>query len=185
MRVLVDACVLYPTLLRNIVLGVARTGAFTPFWSARIIEEWRRAALRTHPEQAAALAGEIALTGVAWPEALVDVPPDAEAALSLPDENDRHVLAAAIATDADLILTLNLRDFPGRTLARYGVRVEHPDPFLLALYREGGAPVAAAVTAQTDAAAAAIDPVPDQRALLKKSRLPRLAKAIAGRGAGI
>ena len=179
MRVLIDACVLYPTVLRAIVLEVARTGAFTPLWSARIIEEWRRAALRSHPEQAEMLAGEIALVTTACPEAEVAVPEGAEAALSLPDENDRHVLAAAIDGRADLILTLNLRDFPGRTLARHGLRAEHPDPFLLALYRAQRAPVAAAVTGQTDAVAATLLPPPDQRALLKKSRLPRLAKALA------
>ena len=51
MKVLVDACVLYPTVLREIVLDVAKTGYFEPLWSERILEEWRRAALRNgHPE---------------------------------------------------------------------------------------------------------------------------------------
>lgn len=181
MRVLIDACVLYPTLLRSIVLEVARTGAFTPLWSARILEEWRRAALRTHPDQAAALGGEIALVSAAWPGAERVVPEGAEAALSLPDENDRHVLAAATAADADVILTLNLRDFPARTLARQGLRAEHPDPFLLALYRESGLPVARAILGPADAARAALTPALNQRDLLKKSRLPRLAKALANR----
>lgn len=183
MRVLIDACVLYPTMLRAIVLDVARAGAFTPLWSARIVEEWRRAALRTHPEQAAMLGGEIAMVQASWPHAEIAVPEDAEAALSLPDENDRHVLAAAIAGEADLILTLNLRDFPGRTLARYGVRAEHPDPFLLALYREGDPGVAAAIQGQVNAACSALRPTPNQPDLLKKSRLPRLAKAMVGKGA--
>ncbi|MBL3553988.1 PIN domain-containing protein, partial [Rhodovulum sulfidophilum] len=44
MKVLLDACVLYPTVLREILLGVARRGGFTPLWSARILEEWARAA---------------------------------------------------------------------------------------------------------------------------------------------
>ncbi|MEM8959576.1 MAG: PIN domain-containing protein [Pseudomonadota bacterium] len=178
MRVLIDACVLYPTLLRAIVLEVARAGAFTPLWSARIIEEWRRAALRTHPEQAAMLGGEIALVTARWPNAEVAVPPDAEAGLSLPDENDRHVLAAAIAGGADLILTLNLRDFPARTLARHGLRAEHPDAFLLGLLGEDAPAIAAAVLGPVRAAGPALGSARKPRELLKKSRLPRLGKAL-------
>ena len=40
MRVLIDACVLYPTVMREVVLGVAAQGLFTPRWSPRILEEW-------------------------------------------------------------------------------------------------------------------------------------------------
>ncbi|MDA8586574.1 PIN domain-containing protein, partial [Rhodobacteraceae bacterium] len=50
MKVVVDACVLFPTVLRELVLGVAETGAFQPLWSARILEEWRRAAARKSAE---------------------------------------------------------------------------------------------------------------------------------------
>lgn len=177
MRVLLDACVLYPTLMRAILLGLAETGAYTPLWSPRILEEWRRAALRTHPDQAASLGAEIALTQAAWPGAEILPPEGAEAELSLPDENDRHVLGAAIAGQADVIVTLNLRDFPGRALARYGLRAEHPDPFLLGLWREDPGPVEQALEAAMAPARAAIKPTPTDRALLKKSRLPRLAKA--------
>lgn len=178
MKALLDACVLYPTLMREILLAVARTGAFEPLWSHRIVEEWRRAALRTHPEQAAALSGEIALLQDRWPRAQVSVADGAEEGLSLPDENDRHVLAAAIAGQADVIVTLNLRDFPGRTLARYGLRAEHPDPFLLECLREAPETVATAVDSAL-APARRFAKGDSDRALLKRSHLPRLAKAIA------
>jgi hypothetical protein len=46
MRVLIDACVLYPTVMREVLIGVAAKGLFTPLWSARILEEWARAAAR-------------------------------------------------------------------------------------------------------------------------------------------
>ena len=178
MRALLDACVLYPTLLRDILLGVARTDAFAPLWSARILEEWRRAALRNHPEQAASVPGEIALVNTAWPGSEVQVADRAEEGLSLPDENDIHVLAAAITAQADVIVTLNLRDFPPRALARHGCRVEHPDPFLLALFREDPQRVGAAIDSALSPARAAAVSLTD-RSLLKRARLPRLGKALS------
>ena len=85
MRVVLDACVLFPTVLRELLLGVAATGAFAPVWSARILEEWARATRRL-PEGAEAVArAEIALMRAAWPDAEAAVDPDLVASLSLPD----------------------------------------------------------------------------------------------------
>jgi hypothetical protein len=56
--------------------------------------------------------------------------------VSLPDQNDRHVVTAAIATSASLILTWNLRHFPVNELKRFGLRREAPDAFLPGLYDE-------------------------------------------------
>jgi len=53
--------------------------------------------------------------------------------LSLPDPNDRHVLAAAIHGDASVIVTFNLRDFPREALAPFGIEARHPDDFILQL----------------------------------------------------
>jgi hypothetical protein len=58
------------------------------------------------------------------------------AALSLPDADDRHVLAAAIESGASVIVTFNLSDFPKRVLAHYGVEAQHPDLFLSALFEK-------------------------------------------------
>lgn len=54
-------------------------------------------------------------------------------AITLPDPDDRHVLAAAICAGADLIVTFNLRDFPERDLKPYGIEARHPDDFLTSL----------------------------------------------------
>jgi hypothetical protein len=51
--------------------------------------------------------------------------------LTLPDPDDRQVLAAAIRTSADVILTFNIKDFPADSLAPYGIETCHPDPFLV------------------------------------------------------
>ena len=178
MRVLIDACVLYPTVLREIVLGVASRGGFEPFWSPRILEEWARAAGRIEPGAQAVARGEIALLRSAWPQAQVTPPPDIEAALDLPDPADTHVLAAAIAARAAVILTFNLRDFPRRALDPQGLRAQHPDAFLMALWLERPEIVTQAVVEvrnRTEDISGRAQPL---RPLLKRAKLPRLGKAL-------
>ncbi|MEM1066527.1 MAG: PIN domain-containing protein [Pseudomonadota bacterium] len=180
MRVLIDANVLYPTVLREIVLGVAAAGGFTPLWSARILEEWALAAAKRAPEDEAVARGEIALLRAAWPAAEVAQAPKIEARLWLPDPGDVHVLAAAVAGQADVILTQNLRDFPLRVLAAEGIGLSAPDPFLMNAFGEDPEGVRSVVakvhgTAERLAGAPIV-----QRTLLKRARLPRLGKALAG-----
>jgi len=178
-RAVLDACVIYPTVVRQMLLGVAARGGFTPLWSARIIGEWQHAAARLGPEGAAQAAAEAALLGKDWPEAQVTWPPALEARLWLPDPAEIHVLAAAVAGAAELILTLNARDFPRRVLAEEGVARADPDAFLLGLWKAGPAPVEAA-GAQVLAEANRLSGESwEMRALLKKARLPRLAKALS------
>lgn len=178
MRVLIDACVLFPTIPRLLLLGCADEGLIVPIWSARILEEWRRAVLRVHPEQAAIVQGEIALVQTTYPEAAVELDPTLEAGLSLPDENDRHVLAAAIAGGAETLVTRNLRDFPRRTLARHGVMPRAPDSVLLELW--GSHPDVVKELAQQSLAGLAGGTDMTPRGALKRAGLPRLAKAIFG-----
>lgn len=177
-RVLIDTNVLYPTVLREIVLGVAATGAFTPLWSDRILEEWARAAERRG--DGALARAEIARVRGDWPDALVSTTADTVARLSLPDPDDTHVLAAAIDGAADSLLTQNLRDFPSRALAREGIFLRAPDPFLLdALATDPDAVRSVVESVHRTAEALSPDPLP-LRKLLKRARLPRLGKALSG-----
>ncbi|WP_297339553.1 RSP_2648 family PIN domain-containing protein, partial [Pseudophaeobacter sp.] len=107
MKLLLDTCVLYPTVMREMLVGAAAQGAFTPLWSARILEEWSRAALKLGPEGAAQARAEVALLKASWPQAVVPPAPGVEARLWLPDAADVHVLAAAITGHADAIVTVN------------------------------------------------------------------------------
>jgi len=50
--------------------------------------------------------------------------------LSLPDPDDRHVLAAAICGHAEVIVTFNEKDFPAKVLEEFGVETQHPDEFI-------------------------------------------------------
>ena len=178
MRVVLDACVLFPTVLREILAGVAEAGLVAPVWSERLLEEWRRAALRVAPEAAGVAEAEIALFRAAFPAGAIAPDAELETTLSLPDENDLHVLAAAIAARADAIVTLNLRDFPGRALARHGMVARSPDSLLLELERDAPemvAEVIEGVRARTEEISGRAQPL---RPLLKRAKLPRLGKAL-------
>lgn len=178
-RVLLDACVLYPTVMREILLATAAQGLFQPLWSARILEEWARAARKIGPLGEPQARAEIALLRAEWPSAeLGAVPEGLMRRLHLPDENDIHVLGAAVTGSADILITVNARDFPRHVLAEEGVARQDPDGFLYGLWLDHPDAVEAAV-ARVVAQADALDDAPNTpRALLKKARLPKLAKAV-------
>ncbi|RWR12810.1 RSP_2648 family PIN domain-containing protein [Paenirhodobacter populi] len=178
-KILLDACVLYPTVLREILIGVAEEGLYQPLWSARILEEWARAAARLGPEGEAIARGEIVTLRAAFPQAEVAPRPGLESRLHLPDPNDIHVLAAAIAGGAEAILTFNAMDFPRGTLRAEGLDRRDPDGFLWELWSHHPDRIEAVtgrVRATTERLSGRPQPI---RALMKRATLPRLGKALA------
>ena len=180
MKLLLDTCVIYPTVMREMLLGAARAGFFTPLWSARILEEWARAARKLGPTGEAQARAEIALTRAAWPAAEVPPAPGLERRLWLPDAHDIHVLAAAIAGSADAILTVNARDFPKNILAEEGLDRIDPDTFLMACWQDDPATIETVALQVLDTANRLSGDNWTIRPLMKKARLPRLGKALAG-----
>lgn len=179
MRAVLDACVLYPTVLREVLLAVAGAGLYTPLWSERILEEWARATRKLGPGAEDIARGEIAALRLAFPGAVVAERPGLQARLHLPDPADIHVLATAIASSAEAIVTFNAADFPRHVLAAEGVARLDPDQFLLALWQQAPEAVArAAETVRARAQTLSGEPQP-MRALLKRAGLPRLGKALA------
>ena len=178
MRALLDTCVIYPTVMRQMLLGVAATGAFTPLWSARIIGEWQRAAVKLGPEGVAQAGAEAVLLARDWPGAEVNWAPSLEGRLWLPDPGDVHVLAAAVAGSADVIVTLNAKDFPRQVLAEEGLSRADPDAFLLGFYEGNPVRVSRVAEAVLDEANRLSGQAWDMRGLMKKARLPRLGKAL-------
>jgi hypothetical protein len=171
--------VLYPTVLREILIGCAEAGLFAPAWSARLLEEWARTAERQGGAGDAARArGEIARLAARFPGAETGHDPAGEAALWLPDPADIHVLATARASGAEGIVTMNLRDFPRRELAPLGLAAVHPDPFLLDLMSRAPE-VVARVVRQVHAEAERLSGTQlPLRGLMKRARLPRLGRAL-------
>lgn len=178
MRLLLDACVLYPTVMREVLLGAARVGFYEPRWSERILEEWVRAARKLGPEGEAVARSEVALVNAAFPDATVSSRTD-EARLWLPDPNDVHVLAAAIDGSCDGIVTVNAKDFPRNVLADEGVFRSDPDGLLCRFFDEDSgrmADVGLTVLAEARRLSGEDWQV---RPLMKKARLPRFGKALS------
>ncbi|MBM1219141.1 PIN domain-containing protein [Ponticoccus sp. SC2-23] len=177
-RVVLDACVIFPTVTREMLLGAAREGFFTPRWSDRITEEWVRAAAKLGPEGEILARGEAARLDALWPDAAIPRHEGLEARLWLPDPADVHVLAAAIAGSCDGIVTVNAKDFPRNILAEEGLFRADPDAFLLGFRKADPArmgQVADRVLAQARRLSGDDWSI---RALMKKARLPRLGKAL-------
>lgn len=127
---LFDACVLYPAPLRDLLMRLAQTGLFRARWTEQIHDEWINALLRTRPELASKLPGTRQKMNEAVNDCLVTGYEPLIDGLTLPDPDDRHVLAAAIRGRADVIVTLNLADFPEQELDRFGIEPQHPDEFI-------------------------------------------------------
>jgi hypothetical protein len=130
--VVYDACVLYPASIRDLTVEIARSGLVRAKWSDRIHCEWINAVSRERPDlDRARLERAAQLMNAAVLDCLVTGFESLEAGLStLPEADDRHVLAAAIHCGAQEIVTFNLRHFPKETLRPYGVCAIHPDAFI-------------------------------------------------------
>ena len=175
MKLFLDTCVIYPDALRDILLGVAARGAFEPLWSARVLEEWARAARKKGAEDQARLT-TLAMQAQ-FPRAMVTGWEAVATRLILPDMDDVHVLAAAIVGHADAIVTFNARDFPRHVLAAEGLARRDPDGLLWELWSHNPIPVAEAIS---QAMARAPGEPQSMRAFLKRAGLPRLGKAMEG-----
>jgi hypothetical protein len=124
-----DACVLEPIALADTLLRVAEKGLYRPLWSDRILAEAQAATEEIHP--GIDTGNRFTQMCEAFDDALVSGWEELEGGLSLPDEDDRHVLSAAIRGGAQAIITANAKDFPAAALAPLGLEAVHPDDFLL------------------------------------------------------
>lgn len=147
--VIYDACVLYPAPLRDFLMRLALTGRFRARWTHEIQDEWRRNVVANRPDlDPLALERTVALMNSAIPDVLVSGHEHLVADLSLPDPDDRHVLAAAIKCSASVIVTFNEKDFPALVLSQFDVETQHPDVFVDYLFDLDQAAVIAAAQAQ-------------------------------------
>ena len=178
MKAVLDACVLFPTVLREILLGCAKRGLYEPLWSERLLNEWVRATAKLGPVAHLQAEGEAALARANFPRAMVRAAPEVEARLLLPDPNDLHVLAVAILGHADVLITVNNTDFPAHVLAQDGIIRRDPDGFLWEIWSHRPNDVAAVVRDVHNVAEAMAGESVPLKSLLKRARLPKLAKAL-------
>lgn len=130
--VVYDACVLHPAPLRDLLVRLGRTGLCQVKWSRQILDECFRSISRQRPNLSPE---QLARSRELLEQAILDVQVSGyegliEGITGLPDPDDRHVVAAAIRSGAQVIVTSNLKDFPEQVLARYGMEAQHPDDFV-------------------------------------------------------
>lgn len=130
--VVYDANVLYPSTLRDVLIRVGLARLVQPKWTEQILDEVFRNLRTNRPDlDPARLDRTLRLMN----EAIRDVTvTDYEQLIDQLDH--RHVLAAAIHADAQVIVTHNLRDFPSDRLAPWGVSAQQPDDFLAGLHQD-------------------------------------------------
>ncbi len=128
---LLDANVLYPAPIRDLLLQLAVTDIYKARWTADIHREWIENLLENEPTRdRAKLERTRDFMDSNTRDALVTGYESLISSLQLPDPDDRHVLAAAIVGRCDVIVTANLKDFPEAALAPFGIDAQHPDEFL-------------------------------------------------------
>jgi predicted nucleic acid-binding protein len=137
LKAVLDACVIYPAPIRDLLLSLADVGLFKPFWSDEINKEWGRNLMIKRPDISLI---KIALTvqamNASFPDANIKLDESIISHLNLPDLNDLHVLATAISSGSSYIITSNLKDFPNDQLRQFSIEAIDPDSFILNLFRE-------------------------------------------------
>ena len=134
-RAFLDTNVLYPLVIRDILLWFAYEELFLPFWSKHVLMEWSRVMQRNGLTKTASQR-RMHMIQDAFPFAMVRGYESLIEQLDLPDEDDRHVLAAAIRVGADTIITQNLKDFPKSALSPLGIAAMNADTFLVGVIQK-------------------------------------------------
>ena len=176
--VVLDANLLYPFQLRNLLVQFGVDGVIAPRWTARIHEEWISNLVAVGRAPLDRLRRTRDLMDRALPYADVQDWEQHMDGLVLPDPDDCHVLAAALAAGAGIILTMNLRDFPAQCLAAHGVQAVHPDGFLCDLYNIDQELLQASAEAAHANLNRSTPSFPDYLDILERQGLPALVQRL-------
>ncbi len=124
-----DTNIIYPVVSRDILFWFAYYDLYTPKWSKHIFDEWKDVMIKKGVSEPEA-EKRVGVANLAFPDAMVQNYEGLIDNLTLPDEKDRHVLAAAIKTNANIIVTNNIKDFPEEYLQSFSLRATTTDDFL-------------------------------------------------------
>lgn len=132
--VILDANVLFPFRVRDILLTFAHEGLFRARFTEEIMTEWTRSLLEIKPDLEESVRAQVIALRQTFDECFVTGHMPLVDGLQMPDPDDRHVLAAAIRCSAQVIVTENKRDFPAALLEEYDVEVLSADDMLVTTY---------------------------------------------------
>lgn len=176
---LYDACVLYGAPLRDLLMHLALTDLFRAKWTDEIHEEWMRNLLNDRPDlRREQLERTRDLMNAHVRDCLVIDYEELIPALRLPDPLDRHVLAAAIRSKADVIVTFNLKDYPGELLGKSGLEAQHPDEFITHLLDLAAPLVCAAAKRHRESLMNPPKSVEEYLAALERQGLPQTVASL-------
>ncbi|MFG6577577.1 PIN domain-containing protein [Sulfitobacter sp. 1A15333] len=125
-----DACVLYPYRMRDVLLEFATQGIFRARFTEEIMDEWSRNVIKDMPDTVESVKAQLGIIGKVFEECFVTGYKPLIAGLELPDPDDRHVLAAGIKSSTQVIVTKNHKDFPEDVLEEFDIITVDPDEFL-------------------------------------------------------
>lgn len=181
-----DANVLYPSPLRDLLIRLAIEELVIAKWSERILDEAFRSVARDRPdiEPARLERTRKRMCDAVLDCLIVDFEP-LEATITLPDLDDRHVVAAAVRAGANVIVTFNLRDFPVAELSRHGLVALHPDAFVMEVFARSPVGVLDVLIAQAADLKSPPQSTSDVVASLERCGLSRFGAAVrSGRRIG-
>ena len=179
--VVFDACVLYPAPLRDLLLELATRELFQARWTDEIHDEWISNLLKNRPELSPdRLQRTRALIDAAVPDCLVTDYEHLIPGIELPDDDDIHIVAAAMHARANAIVTFNLKDFPPAVLKKFNLEPIHPDDFIQFQFDLNGVVILEA--ARTCRLRLTNPPIPADRyvEILRAQSLPKTADILAG-----
>lgn len=174
-----DTCVLFPTVVRNILLKLALSGKFKPVWSKNIMEEWMWSSKKNGLISTESARVEIIQTKLRFPNAMWNLEGTNTEEYWLPDIDDIHVLALAIKSKSKGIITFNKKDFPNKIIDKYDLFSVTPDQFILGIFKENSNLVSKICHFELDEINKTFEKQLSIKSLLKKAQLPKLAKAIS------
>ncbi|NCA08051.1 MAG: PIN domain-containing protein [Micrococcales bacterium] len=152
LKVTLDACIIFPLAACDTLLHASEAGLYTPIWSTAILEEVFRTSRNVlHPHKYKGLSKRIADMNNSFPNAVVDSPIEAKTFPPhlLPDPDDAHVIATAVVSKSNFIVTENLKDFPEKLLASLGINAISFDNFMSYLFDVDANAVQQALTVLT------------------------------------
>ena len=177
--VLYDACVLYPAPLRDLLMRLAMANLFQARWTDEIHDEWTRNVAANRPDVSPSSLDRCRrLMDEHVPDSLVTGYEPLIPTLTLPDPDDRHVLAAAIHGGAGLVVTFNLSDFPASVLGEHQIEAVHPDEFMVRLWDEASEAVLEVARRQREALKRPPKTAAEYLATLEQCRLFEIASRL-------
>ena len=133
LRLFLDANILVDAQVRDIFLTIAESRLIDLYWSEGVLDETRRVLANQRGIERPRIDYLIAKSATAFPRSTVAAATITPLPVALSDADDLHVVSAAVSAGCDLLITNNLRDFPGETVAPLGLSVLSADTAIVLL----------------------------------------------------